>query len=150
MATRAKVEGILIKRVGALMTKASLDGTTVDGTNADLNDPIGWALRQTAYTVSDISAVTTTEVGAVVAGDIDEFLDLAELRTLENVLGNLTLADTKLGPRSVNLGQITKQVEKRIESLNKKLQTQYGWNAPTLEAGLLTEDFAQHADDTVA
>ncbi len=106
--TRANVENVLIHRAGALMTKASLDGTTVDGTNTDLADPIAWALRVSGYTSADITNPTTAEVAAA-EDDIDEVVDYAELRTLENVLGNLDDVDTTVGPRSESLSQLATQ-----------------------------------------
>lgn len=42
--TRANVEAILIRRLGGIFEAVGLDGATADGSNEDLNDPIGWAL----------------------------------------------------------------------------------------------------------
>ena len=66
--TRAYVEAILIKRCGHLLTVAGLDGTTVAGTNADLGDPIAFALRQLGVAVA-VPAVPTTAEVATVADD---------------------------------------------------------------------------------
>jgi len=63
--TRANVESILIKRVGKLMTAADMDGSTVGGTNADLNDPIGRALRRIGYTTASIIAVADVDIAGV-------------------------------------------------------------------------------------
>jgi len=56
--TRANAEVILIRRVGALLTAADLDGTTVDGTNVDLNDPFASALRQLGHTAVSYTHLT--------------------------------------------------------------------------------------------
>jgi hypothetical protein len=117
---------------------------TVAGSNADLDDPLGWALRQLGYTVADITSVTSAEVVSVSTTNLDKFLDFSEYRVLENILGNLDVVDTKLGPRSESLSQLARQVQSRLDKLAKKLEDLYGFNAPFLEAGFLELDFAQH------
>ena len=52
--TRAAVEAVLLRRVGSLLEEVGLDGSTVN--NSDLNDPIGYAVRQVGGTVADASA----------------------------------------------------------------------------------------------
>lgn len=143
--TRAQVEAILVSRLGPLLTKAGMDTTTI-GSNSDLNDPIGWALRQNSYTVTDISDVTDTDLASLVTDDIDKMLDFAELRTLESILGNLALVDVKVGSRAENLSQLAKQLETRIDKLTKKLEDTYGLSVPSMETGLLTYEFAFHKE----
>lgn len=141
--TRANVEAVLVKRVGPLLTKAGM-ATTVAGLNADLNDPIGWAVRQVGYTVSDITSVSNSDISAVQSDEYDEFLDFAELKTLENISGNLDDVTVKLGPRSENLSDLVSQVEKKIARLEGKLKRLYGYGADSLQTGILENDFAEH------
>ena len=141
--TRANVETILVARVGPLMTKASLDGTTVDGTNADLADPIAWALRVAGYTTADVSDPTTAEVAAA-EDDIDEVLALSELRSMENTLGNLDDVDTAVGPRDEKLSQLAAQLEKMIKFKRVVLEKSYGYGASALTTGTLTYEFVEH------
>lgn len=143
--TRANVEAILVKRTGALMTKAGL-AVTVVGSNADLNDPIGWALRRIGLTVITASLVTDADLASVTDAQLDEFLDLAEYRTLESVLGNLAAVDTKLGPRDEKLSQLASQIEKKLTRLAKGLEAEYGYGIGTLSVGVLTYDFAEHGE----
>lgn len=145
--TRANVETILVKRCGSLLTAAGLDGSTIDGTNEDANDPIGYALRQLSYTVDDITAVDDADVSSVSTSNYDKLLDLAELRMLENIQGNLDEVDITLGPRKEALGQLPARLEKRIERLEDKLKKRYGIGAATLTAGTIMLDFAEHNED---
>lgn len=145
--TRANVEQVLVKRTGALLEKADL-AVTFTGSNDDLNDPIGWALRQAGYTVADITAVANSDLSSVTTADTDKLLDLAELRTLETILGNIPAVDVKLGPRAESLSQLAKQVQDKISRLQKRLADDYGIGTAILEAGLLTYEFAEHTDDT--
>lgn len=141
--TRVDAETILIKRVGALLTAASLDGTTIDGTNVDLNDPIAFAVRRLGHTVASEVLVADTDIDDVAAADYDAFFDLAELRAKKNVLGNLTLVDITAGPRSERLGQLAEQLRKDIDALQKAIQKDYNIGVGTLEAGIITLDFAE-------
>lgn len=142
--TRPNVEAVIVARCGALLIAAGLDGTTVDGTNASLNDPIGAALRKAGYTVSNIASVANADLAAVVVGDYDKVLDLAELRTLESILGNLDDVDIKLGPRSESLSQLAAMLEKRIDRLQDKVEEEHGIGLSSLQAGVIALDFADH------
>ncbi len=141
--TRANVETVLVLRLGPLMTKAGQDGTTVDGTNADLADPIAWALRVAGYTTADVSDPTTAEVAAA-EDDIDEVLALSELRAMENTLGNLDDVDTAVGPRDEKLSQLAAQLEKMIKFKRVVLELSYGYGVAALTTGTLTYEFAEH------
>lgn len=132
MTTRAQVETVLIRRAGKLLTAAGLDGVTRTGANADLADPIGYALRQCGYSVADVSDPTTAEVAAVDEADIDKVLDIAELRTCENIAGNLDEVDYTLGPQSESLGQLATTLDKRIARLSEALLKNYGVGASAL------------------
>ncbi len=141
MFTRAQAETILTRRLGPTMTAAKMDGETADGTNPDLNDPLGWAVRKLEGTVADLVAVADADLDTVSTDDTDNLLDLAELRALNNVLGNLTLVDTSVGPRSQKFGQLREGIGARIERLEKSLATELG---ATLTAGVIEMDFAEH------
>ena len=142
--TRANTEQILIRRCGKLLTAAGLDGTTVAGNNADLNDPLGWALRKSGYSVASVAAIADADLAAVSADDTDKLLDLAELRALETILGNLDDVDITLGQRSESLSQLSAQVEKKLTRLQARVEKAYGVGIGTLQAGMITNLFAEH------
>lgn len=140
--TRANAEAILIGRLGTLMTEAGLDGTTVDGTNADLNDPFASALRSMGYAVADITNVSDVDLSALAEEDYNEFLDRAELRVLETIEGNYVLVDITAGPRSEKLSQLLDHVRARKDQLWEKIKEEHGTVA--LEAGYIEQVFAEH------
>ena len=143
--TRANVETIIVQRVGPLMTKASMD-ITVAGANEDLNDPIGWAIRKTGYTVANPAVVTNADVAGVSTANLDTFLDYVEYRILSSILTNITMVDTKVGSRSESLSQLTEQIQKRLTWLGELL----GIGVSELTTGVLTFDFAEHGGDGAA
>jgi hypothetical protein len=141
--TRANVEAILVQRAGPLMTKAGM-ATTIVGTNANLNDPIGWGVRQAGGTVAVYSLVTDADLATVDSADTDKMLDFAELRLLKNILTNISLVDTQVGSRRESLSQLARQLENRIKTFTEELEDTYGLSVPSLEAGFIGVEFAEH------
>jgi len=75
-------------------------------------------------------------------------LDLAELRTLQNISGNWAAVDLRVGERDEKFNQFVTALEERIARKIKQVQADYGFGAPALESGLLSFDFAAKGDDT--
>jgi hypothetical protein len=117
MATRANVENVVIHRLGRLMAQAGRDGTTVDGTNADLDAAISSAVRQVGGSVADISTVTPAEVAAVPDASLDEMVDYAELRAAEDVVADPDDMDPVVRQR----------LEKHIEGVLERVERLYGY-----------------------
>jgi len=146
--TRANLEAILVKRAGKLMTVAGLDGTTVNGTNADLADPIAFSLRQLGVAVAAPGSPTDAEVANASTDDTDQLLDVAEIRILQTILNHvLDLVNTEAGQRVDEYSQMAAGIQQRIETKTEEARRLYGWTAGTLEASYLYHDFAQHGDD---
>lgn len=148
--TRANVEAVLVKRIGPLFTDLGLDGTTVDGTNADLNDPIAYALQRLGYGVSDITNVTDTDLSAVTSDDYAALLDIAELRCLETAYNAAVyLVNITVGPRSEQLNQKAQGIEKMIAGKRDSIKSDYGIGYGNFTTSTLELDFARHGDDTI-
>lgn len=146
--TRANIEVIIVKRCGPLLTAAGM-ATTVSGSNADLNDPIGYAVRKSGGTVTNFVSVGDADITTIGTADNDQLLDLAELRTLESILGNLDDVDIRVGPRDEKLSQLRTDTEKRLERLQKRIADEYGIGGVTVEAGSVAMDFADHNENLV-
>lgn len=146
--TRANIEAIVIRRCGKLLTAAGLDGTTVSGANTDLNDPIGWAVRQCGSTVANLALVADGDLAGVSAETYDQLLDLAELRALQSISQNLSDVNMAAGPLRQDLGQLSDQVDKKIERKVAQIQRDYGLGLGTLEAGVIGLDFMQKNEAT--
>lgn len=147
--TRAEAEVILIRRAGRFMRAAYMDYETQDGSNPDLNDPIGYAARACDLTVTNLTGVQDTDLDGLNINDIDKLLDIAEYRLLLSVLGNYDKFGLKVGPRSEYQSQLAERLEPRVKWLAERMETQYGVGAATLEAGYISRDFADH-NETVA
>lgn len=144
--TRANTEFLLAARCGPLMTAAGMDGTTVDGTNVDLNGPIGRAVRDLGYTVTSPVLISDADVAQITVAQYDEFLDTATYHALEAVLGNLDDVDIKVGPRSEALSQLAEQVERKLKRLKEAMEDAYSYGMAVPVAGYITKEFAEHDD----
>ncbi len=113
--TRANCEAILVARLSALLAAADL-AVTVAGSNADLNDPLAWAVRRLGGSTADATTATIAELAAIDVTDQDDLFALAEYRALQNILGNLTFVDISAGPRSEKLSQLATQVREMLKA----------------------------------
>jgi len=141
--TRANAEVILIKRSGKKMTFAGLDGTTVSGSNVDLNDPIGNALLGMGIAPASIVLVTDADLSGISNDDLEQFFDRAQYRLLKNIAGNLDVVDIQVGPRRESLSQIHEQIQKEIETLELSLAKQYGVGLGSMSTGTIQLDFQE-------
>lgn len=144
--TLTLVETLLLKRSAGRMEAAGMDIVTVPH-NQDLLDPVLFALLCMDILPGDPLALTDADLAPIGLTNIQELLDLSELRLLENVVGNLALVDISVGPRKENLSQMVEQTEKAIARLNTKIQNVYGLGIATIEGGVMSLDFAAKGDD---
>ena len=142
--TRANTEFLTIAKVAPLMAAAGMDSTTVDGTNVNLNGPIGKAVRLLGHTVTSAILVADADVAQVTDAETDEFLDTTELFTLEGILGNFSKTEIRVDSMTTKFQQLVEQVERKIKRLSAQLERDYGYGLPTLEAGYIQLDFAEH------
>lgn len=143
---RANVEVILIKRIGKWLTAAGLDGTTNNGTNADLSDPIGRAVRALGFTVADVTNVASSDLTSIGADDYDELFDVAELRALETCLTNYDKVNLSLGPRSELFDQLRNGMIQAIKFKREQIANDYD-DSQSLTGGVLSLDFEEHTED---
>jgi predicted AlkP superfamily pyrophosphatase or phosphodiesterase len=141
--TRANAETELIARAGKRMALVSM-AVTFAGTNADLNSPLAYALRKLGLTAS--TTVTDANLSSVTDDQIDELYDRAELRLLQNILGNSDFADQRIGPRSESMSNLTAELEKAIERMETHIKAVYG-DGSTVEMGNIGLSFQEDEDD---
>lgn len=134
--TREQVESTLFRRLGPSMARADME-TLHDGEGPSFADPIGWALRELEYPNADVTDPTSAEVSAVTDADLDWFLDLAQWRLLDNIIGNLDDSDERLGPSGQWNSQFADQMQEHQAHLEDRLRARYGWGPPTLVAGTI-------------
>lgn len=137
--TRAVVETELVSRAGKRMALVSM-AVTVVGTNTDLNGPIATALRKMGLGASN--PVTDSDLTAVTDDQIDELYDRAELRVLQNILGNSDFSTWSTGPRSESASNITAELVGAIQRLEAHIQRAYGDGA-TLQFGTVSGNFQE-------
>lgn len=141
--TRAEVETVLVARRGPLMTIAGML-TTSGGTNADLNDPIAYGIRQSSGTVASV-VVADADIATV--SDVDSLLDIAELRLLRTIKGRYDRVDIRSGPFSQEFSQLITSLKDDIKDLEQLVADLYGVGGVNVDTGNITMDFASHGDE---
>jgi hypothetical protein len=111
---RSDVEAVIVRRIGQWMAAAGLDSETIDGTNADLADPIDSTLRQ--LEAGDASDVTT----------IDLMLDLVEYRALVTTYRNYTKVDVDSPLGGAKLDELRQAMNRAIADKKSELRQRYG------------------------
>lgn len=142
--TRIQIETLLINRCGSLLIWVGKDGATVDGTNSDLNDAIGGAIRRLEGTVANPLLVSDTDVQTVDTDLFDALLDISELRVYFSIRGNLTTVDITAGPFSDKFSNIGDYLEDQIKTLAKRVADEHGIGGVEAEMGVLIRDIASH------
>lgn len=146
--TRAAFEAILVARCGRAMVAAHLDGTTTDGTNAALADPLAYGIRRAGGSVASFGAPGDADVQTVATGDLDMLADVAEYRLLNTILGNvLDQVTLSAGNLRRALSDQAKSLQARVDRKAADVKAQYGLGAATLAGGVNTLDFVQRGDD---
>ena len=140
--SRANVEATLVSRTAKKMSLVGFPVTSA-GSNTSLNDPIGTALLKMGKSVLNFSQVADTDLLGISMDEVPEFLDRAELRLLESILGNYDITDISIGPRSESFNQIEASLEKAIAAKQAQINSTYG----SLEAGSYITDQQARMDD---
>jgi len=140
--TIVQVETILTKRVGLLMAAVGLDGSTIDGDNGDLVDPVGYSIRKLGGTIADITDIVDADLATFEETQYDELLDIAELRALQSVQGNFALVDTKIGPRDEKWGALGSLIDKTVSNKQTQVENLYSFGVSTLSANIVEYDFS--------
>lgn len=141
----AQVEVILTARAGKRMTFVGMDGTTVDGSNPDLVDPMVSTLISMGITPASYAGVVDADLATL--EDIPQFLDRCELRLLQNILGNMDMVTNRVGPRSENLSDFSDALEKAITRKAEQIRKEYGAGVGTLIAGVINLGFMETDED---
>lgn len=145
--TRAKAERVLIRRCGRLLRWAKLDGSTFSGTNVDLADPIASAMRSCGVSPADPTDPADDDFDAVDADDYGRFFDVAELRCLESVWGNLDEVTEQEGTDKQDWNQAKAELRRRIDAKRQDLKDMYGFGYGDVVSGTLELSYTEPDPD---
>jgi len=87
------------------------------------------------------------DLAGLSSDDTDKLLDVAEVRTLESILGNLNLVDITVGPRKESLSDLGSRIEKKLARLQEHVTNKYGIGAGSISGGVITLDFMETGDE---
>lgn len=122
--TRAQIESRLIVRCGTTMALVGLDGTTRDGTNDSITDPLREGLRTLGFDVANPVTVTDTDVAPVTGYLIERLLGLCELSILQQCVSQWYRA-VRANPGEENkpwLDQALKTMQLQVTDLQAEVR----------------------------
>lgn len=142
--TRAEVEQVLVSRAKKRMEFVGMDVTNT-GVNPDLADPIATALLLMGITPASFINPADADLTTIAVTDVPKLLDLAEVRLLENILGNMDKVTLTAASGTEQFGQFATDLEKIIARKQATAQKQYGIGVGTTESGSRTLSFQAKA-----
>lgn len=143
--TREQLENELESRRNAMLAAVGIAKTPTGF--AEMNSPIGYAIRQCGGTVANFSSVADSDLATVDPADYDKLMDLAEYRLLINIKGNWGRVDFTSGPFSQSLSQFAEQLDKDIELIKEQLENVHGIGGSSLQVGVIDFNFMQSDPD---
>lgn len=124
--TRAIVDPLLLARIGELYKRIGKNGTTADGTNADLAVALGWALRRLGGTATTFGGCTNTDLATLPSNREDAFLDVAELRCLMDAQTSIVGGKITVGPVTEDNSTFAAQLAETIKAKQAAITRDYG------------------------
>jgi hypothetical protein len=149
---RASLEAAVLRRVKAWWAQVGLDATTVNGTNADLNDPLTTSCRLLGLTLADPLNLAADVGGAnvdlagVTQDQIDQLLDVAEWRCVRTCRANWSNVSMRVGQNAQDLTDLADRLEKADQRLTEQVRNQYGIGLGALGAESIDLGFQQQDD----
>jgi hypothetical protein len=119
--TRILIETKLVARTKAWLQLAGMN-VSVYGANNDLDDAIDSALRDTGFGGSATGIPADVDLVNVLPAQLGMLVDIAQLRLLESIDGNVTTERLSLGP----LSQHYKLLRPQIDALRLQINSRYG------------------------
>lgn len=142
--TRAQVETVLVSRCKKRMEFVGF-AITANGNNTDLNDPICNALQLMGIKPANIASAADSDLTTVT--EVTKLCDLAELRLLENILGNSDKVTLQAASGTEHFSNFNDALEKIIDRKQKQIQKQYGIGAGSLTVGKINLGFQSKATE---
>ena len=143
--TTLSLQAYLSTACGGTLTAAGLDGST---TSAAWLGPIAAGVRSLGLALVDPLSAVDADLVPVVASQVDQLLDVAELRALENALNHYTKVSQKISMGEKRFGEFRTELEATIARKSTSVMNQYGIGLATISAGVI--DLAFDSVDSTA
>jgi hypothetical protein len=134
------LQATLAGRCGATLTKAGLDGSA---SSSAWLDPLAESAREMGVTLASPLTVADADLAAVTQAQVSQLVDVAELRSLENALGNLTKVSQKVSLGAQDWGELRDGLERAIGRLAARARDLYGVGRGTVQGGTVRLDFQE-------
>lgn len=132
---RAAYEAALLSRAGPMMAEVGKDGTTADGNNQALSEPLREGISSLGIYPATFGDVTDEDLAKVAPRDISQVLDIAELTLVGTLHGSFTAVDETISLGSVKVSQNRDAITLSLGNLAQKCMNRYGYGLTAPRAG---------------
>jgi hypothetical protein len=132
---RAAYEAALLSRAGPMMAEVGKDGTTADGTNQSLSEPLREGLASLGVYPATFGDVTDADLAKVPPASVSQLLDIAELKLVSTVHGSFTAVDETISLGSIKVSQNRDAITGRLAALAGFCLSRYGYGLTAPRAG---------------
>lgn len=139
----ASLKSVLSNRCGGMVTDAGLDGSAA---SMFWLDPIATSARELGITLADPTTVTDADLAGVTQGQVTQFLDVAELRSLESALHNNVDVTEKIALGEHDWSDVRKSLETAVARKAAYVKARWGIGLGTITGGTISLDFAETMD----
>ena len=110
MAAKSEIVAVLQERTGAFL--ALLRALTGESDRPSIAHALAWSVRRLGGSTASLLEPTEDEVATIASGDA--LIDVAELRLLESMRGNLIAVTNRTGPVQDDYNDLSRRLEKAI------------------------------------
>lgn len=136
---RSDAEAYLTSRLGKSLIRVGKDGTTKNGTNADLAQPISYTLSLMGFSVASLASPGDGDLSSLAQVQYAEFYARASSAVLDAIVGWCDEVDEKGGTQSQALSQFAKQIQAQLDRLDAKILARWGDAPSVIVFGTMTE-----------
>ena len=145
--TSANFDLLLLNRLARKLSYAGLNSTLADGTNPALADGKVEAYRSLGLTPAGVLNLVDADLMGVPDSNVPQLLDVGELRTLENILGNRASPDQTADTDNQQWhGKFYEALEATIARKQARCERLYGYGLSALIPGVLELGFQETID----
>ena len=124
----------------ATLTKAGLDGSAA---SSAWLEPLAASARELGLTLASPLTVGDADLAVVTQAQVSQLVDVAELRSLENALGNLTKVSQKGVARRTGVGRTAGGAGEAIARKAAYVRDRYGVGRATIQAGTVRLEYQE-------
>ncbi len=142
MLTVASIEAAMVGQYGRMKVvfqKVGMDYTTVNGANADLQEPIALAVLRSGFSVTNYPYALDIDVIQITGSSIVRFMDIVELQCWSKAMGRWAQVEEQVGVERQAWQQFRDQLHSQIECMEERIRKPFAVGIGAPQVGEMTK-----------